>query len=60
MLWQLVGQVNGLMCTPLWHHHDTADFLYLRVIWRAGSIQITCNLQEKIYRYRTNSGIEYY
>lgn len=48
MLWQLVGQVNGLMCTPLWHHHDTADFLYLRVIWRAGSIQITCNLQEYI------------
>ncbi len=41
------GQVNGLMRTPLWHHHDTANFLYLRVIWRAGSIQITCNLQEK-------------
>lgn len=46
VLWQLIGQVNSLMGAPLWHHHNTANFFHLWIIWRTCAIQITRNLEE--------------
>lgn len=45
MLWQLPWQVHGLVCPPLGHHHNAPDLLHLGVVWRAHSIQVTCNLK---------------
>lgn len=44
MAWQLVGQVDSLVGSPLWHHDDAADLLHLGVVWWAGSIQVAGNL----------------
>lgn len=41
---QLVGQVDSLVCAPLWHHDDAADLLHLRVVWWTGAVQVSCNL----------------
>lgn len=43
---QLVGQVDGLMRPPLWHHDDTADLLHLGVVGWAGAIQVASNLDQ--------------
>lgn len=45
MLWQLPWEVHGLVCPPLGHHHNAPDLLHLGVVWRAHSIQVTCNLR---------------
>lgn len=47
MLGQLAGQVHSLVSAPLGHHHNTADLLHLRVIWRAHPVQVSCNLEMK-------------
>lgn len=46
VLWELVGEMHGLVGSPLRHHHDAADLLHLGVIRGAGAIQVTCNLEE--------------
>ena len=42
---QLVGQVDSLVSPPLWYHDDTTDLLHLGVVWWAGAVQVTCNLE---------------
>lgn len=44
MTWQLIGQVDSLVCSPLWHHDDATDLLHLGVVWWTGTIQVPCNL----------------
>jgi len=45
MLWQLGWQVYGLMSAPLRCHHNASDFLYLRIIGWAATIQVAGNLK---------------
>lgn len=45
MTGQLVGQVDSLVCSPLWHHDDATDLLHLRVVWRTGAVQVASNLE---------------
>jgi len=45
MLWQLGWQVYGLMSAPLRCHHNASDFLYLRIIGWAATIQVASNLK---------------
>lgn len=51
---QLVGQVDSLVCPPLWNHDDTTDLLHLGVVGWTGAIQVACNLKQQctvsIYR----------
>ena len=47
MLREEVGEMDGLVGPPLWHHHHTPNLLHLRVVWRTNSIQITCDLEEE-------------
>ena len=47
MLREEVGEMDGLVGPPLWHHHHTPNLLHLGVVWRTNSIQITCDLQEE-------------
>lgn len=53
MLGQLARQVHSLVGTPLWYHYDTADFLYLGIIWWAHAIQVSCNLKKMGLRVKT-------
>lgn len=46
MTGQLIGQVDGLVGSPLRHHNNATDLLHLRVVWWAGAIQVACNLEE--------------
>lgn len=48
---QLVGQVDSLVSSPLWHHDDAADLLHLGVVWWTGAIQVAGNL----YRQKVNN-----
>ena len=43
------------MCPPLRDHHDAADLLDLRVVWRADSIQETSNLTTDEDKYITTN-----
>lgn len=52
MLGQLARQVHSLVGTPLWYHHDAADFLHLGVIWWANPIQVSCNLETRRSRIK--------
>ena len=45
MSWELVGKVDGLVSAPLGHHYDAADLLHLGVVWGAGAIEVTSNLE---------------
>lgn len=47
MAGQLVGQVDSLVSSPLWHHDDAADLLHLGVVWWTGSIQVAGNLDRQ-------------
>jgi hypothetical protein len=46
---KLVGEVDCLMGAPLRRHHDATNFLHLRVIGRADSIQVSSNLELQYY-----------
>lgn len=46
MTGQLIGQVDRLVRSPLWHHHNATDLLHLRVVWWTGAVQVACNLEE--------------
>lgn len=46
MTGQLIGQVDSLVGSPLWHHNNATDLLHLRVVWWTGAIQVACNLEE--------------
>lgn len=48
MLWQLGWQVYGLMSAPLRCHHNASDFLYLRIIGRTATIQVSGNLKHVV------------
>lgn len=50
MLWKLIWQMNGLVCSPLRDHHNAADFLHLWIIWRTSAVQIACNLKTSRWR----------
>ena len=41
-----IGSGTDLVSSPLWHHDDAPNLLHLRVVRRADSIQVACNLQE--------------
>lgn len=43
---QLIGQVDRLVRSPLWHHNNATDLLHLRVVWWTGAVQVACNLEE--------------
>lgn len=43
--WKLSARY--LMCAPLWHHHNTTNFLDLGVVRRADSIHVAGNLLVK-------------
>ena len=45
MLGEEIGQVDGLVCPPLWNHHHTPDLLHLGVVWGTHSIQVARYLQ---------------
>lgn len=45
VLWQLARQVHGLMGAPLRSHDDASDLLYLGVIGRTDTIQVSSNLK---------------
>ena len=45
---QLVGQVDGLMCSPLRHHDDTPNLFHLGVVWWTGAIQVARNLKQQM------------
>jgi len=45
MLWQLGWQVYSLMSAPLRCHHNSSDFLYMRIIRWTATIQVTGNLK---------------
>lgn len=49
---QLIGQVDSLVSSPLWHHNDASDLLHLRVVWWTGAIQVSSDLEEKKEHYR--------
>ena len=40
-----IGSGTDLVGSPLRHHDNAPDFLHLRVVRRADSIQVACNLQ---------------
>lgn len=44
MLGQLAGEVDGLMGSPLRHHHNTPNLLHLGVVWGTHPIEVACNL----------------
>lgn len=44
---QLVGQVDSLVSSPLWHHDDAADLLHLGVVRWTRAIQVAGNLDRQ-------------
>ena len=42
-----IGSGTDLVSSPLRHHDDAPDLLHLRVVGRADSIQVACNLQDE-------------
>ena len=44
MSWELVGQVDRLVSSPLGHHYDAADLLHLGVVGGTGAIEVTGDL----------------
>lgn len=44
MLGQLAGEMDGLMGSPLRHHHNTPNLLHLGVVWGTHPIEVACNL----------------
>lgn len=40
-----IGSGTDLVSSPLRHHDDAPDLLHLRVVGRADSIQVACNLR---------------
>lgn len=44
---QLVGQVDSLVSSPLWHHDNAANLLHLGVVWWTSSIQVASNLEQE-------------
>lgn len=47
MLWQDVGEMHSLVCSPLRWHHDAANLLHLGVVRGAHSIQVARDLERK-------------
>lgn len=58
MTGQQIGQVDSLVCSPLWHHNNATNLLHLRVVWWTGAIQVACNLEEP-NRGRGHDSIEF-
>ena len=46
-----VGEMDGLMSTPLRHHHYASYLLHLGVVWRTHTVQETSNLRKDGEKY---------